>query len=57
MMRYVRQIECVIDTLDTGLPSLYTTALHKFKDDMRRFITKLMQKSFLAAYCNINPSV
>ena len=28
-----------------------------FKDDMQRFFTKLMQKSFLAAYCNINPSV
>ena len=27
------------------------------KDDMQRFFTKLMQKSFLAAYCNINPSV
>jgi len=28
-----------------------------FKDDMQRFFTKLMQKSFLSAYCNINPSV
>jgi len=28
-----------------------------FKDDMQPFFTKLMQKSFLAAYCNINPSV
>jgi len=28
-----------------------------FKDDMQRFFTKLMQKSFRAAYCNINPSV
>ena len=27
------------------------------KDDMQRFFTKLMQKSFLADYCNINPSV
>jgi len=27
------------------------------KDDMQRFFTKLMQKSFLAAYCNMNPSV
>jgi len=27
------------------------------KDDMRWFFTKLMQKSFLAAYCNLNPSV
>ena len=27
------------------------------KDDMQRFFTKLTQKSFLAAYCNINPSV
>jgi len=27
------------------------------KDDMQRFFTKLMQTSFLAAYCNINPSV
>jgi len=27
------------------------------KDDMQRFFTKLMQKSYLAAYCNINPSV
>jgi len=27
------------------------------KDDMQWFFTKLMQKSFLAAYCNINPSV
>jgi len=27
------------------------------KDDMQRFFTKLMQKSFLAAYCNINLSV
>jgi len=27
------------------------------KDDMQRFFTKLMQKSFLAAYCNINPFV
>jgi len=27
------------------------------KDDMQRFFTKLMQKSPLAAYCNINPSV
>jgi len=27
------------------------------KDDTQRFFTKLMQKSFLAAYCNINPSV
>jgi len=29
----------------------------KLKDDMQRFFTKLIQKSFLAAYCNINPSV
>ena len=29
----------------------------RFKDDMQRFFTKLMQKSFLAAYCNINLSV
>ena len=27
------------------------------KDDMQRIFTKLKQKSFLAAYCNINPSV
>jgi len=27
------------------------------KDDMQRFFMKLMQKSFLAAYCNINLSV
>jgi len=27
------------------------------KDDMQRFFTKLMQNSFLAAYCSINPSV
>jgi len=27
------------------------------KDDMQRFFIKLMQKSFLAAYCNINPSM
>jgi len=27
------------------------------KDDMQWFFTKLMQKSFLAAYCNINPSL
>jgi len=27
------------------------------KDDMQRFFTKLMQKSFLAAYCSINPYV
>jgi len=27
------------------------------KHDMQWFFTKLMQKSFLAAYCNINPSV
>jgi len=30
---------------------------NRLKDDMQRFFTKLMQKSFLAAYCNINPSV
>jgi len=33
------------------------TATNSLKDDMQRFFTKLMQKSFLAAYCNINPSV
>jgi len=27
------------------------------KDDMQRFFTKLMQKSFLASYCSINLSV
>jgi len=31
--------------------------MHVLKDDMQQFFTKLMQKSFLAAYCNINPSV
>jgi len=31
--------------------------LAELKDDMQRFFTKLMQKSFLAAYCNTNPSV
>jgi len=31
--------------------------ISSLKDDMQRFFTKLMQKSFLAAYCNINPSV
>jgi len=30
---------------------------YRLKDDMQRFFTKLMQKSFLAAYCNINRSV
>jgi len=29
----------------------------QLKDDVQRFFTKLMQKSFLIAYCNINPSV
>jgi len=34
-----------------------STNRNDFKDDMQRFFRKLMQKSFLAAYCNINPSV
>ena len=40
-------------------PFLCTTsvAVCRLKDDMQRFFTKLMQKSFLAPYCNINPSV
>jgi len=29
----------------------------RLKGDMQRFFTKLMTKQFLAAYCNINPSV
>jgi len=33
------------------------SCVHCLKDDMQRFFTKLMQKSFLAAYCNINLSV
>jgi len=37
--------------------SVLTCLLRDVKDDMQRFFTKLMQKSFLAAYCNINPSV
>jgi len=42
--------------------SLYTFTLKYiiwllFKDDMQRFFTKLMQMSFLAAYCHINLSV
>jgi len=40
-------------------PSARWTCIRQLplKDDMQRFFTKLMQKSFLAAYCNINPSV
>ena len=34
-----------------------STVLACLKHDMQRFFTKLMQKSFLGAYCNINPSV
>ena len=33
------------------------TLLSILKDDMQRFFTILIQKSFLAAYCNINLSV
>jgi len=32
-------------------------AWQHFKDDMQQFFAKLMQKSFLAAYYNINPYV
>ena len=44
-------------TADHSLVDQYASKLHHIKDDMQRFFTKLMQKSFLAAYCNINPSV
>ena len=37
--------------------TLLNTLKSSVKDDMQRFFTKLMQKSFLAAYCNINLSV
>ena len=43
--------------LGAGASMLWRIGNGSFKDDMQRFFTKLMQKSFLAAYCNINLSV
>jgi len=56
------QIELLPETarpVDPCRSSLHfeNSGFYPLKDDMQRFFTKLMQKSFLAAYCNINPSV
>jgi len=54
-------VNCSVDNVQSEIgPWAYLAQLQSFKpvkDDMQRFFTKLMQKSFVAAHCNINPSV